>query len=83
MPWARAGVGAVATQSFAEASYGPLGLELIASGKNSKEALDALVNVDSKREFRQVAMIDSRGLSSIHTGKNCTPSAGHLEGDQF
>src|SRR5579875_1857459 len=59
--WARAGVGAVATQSMAEVSYSPLGLELMSAGKSAGEALDALLKADAKPEVRQVAMVDSRG----------------------
>ncbi|HZW56471.1 MAG TPA: DUF1028 domain-containing protein [Nitrososphaerales archaeon] len=81
--WARAGVGAVATQSMVEVSYGPLGLELMSSGKSAGEALDALLKADAKPEVRQVAMVDSRGSVAIHTGKKCIPFAGHVAGEQF
>ncbi len=81
--WARAGVGAVATQSFAEPSYGPLGLELMASGKSAKDALDALLKVDAKAEHRQVGMVDSKGTVAAHTGSMCIPKAGNVAGDQF
>jgi uncharacterized Ntn-hydrolase superfamily protein len=83
VPWARAGVGAVATQSMVEISYGPLGLELMASGKKANEALEALLRSDMKRETRQVAFVDAEGNAGVHTGKNCTPYAGHFEGDGF
>jgi uncharacterized Ntn-hydrolase superfamily protein len=81
--WARAGVGAVATQAMAEISYGPLGLELMSSGKTANEALEALLKSDSKSETRQVAFVDSKGNVSVHTGKKCIPYAGHVKGDQF
>ena len=81
--WARAGVGAVATQSMAEITYGPLGLELMASGKTAREALSALLKSDLRNEVRQVAMVDSRGGASVHTGSKCIPYAGHVEGNQF
>ena len=81
--WARAGVGAVATQSMAEPSYGPLGLELISSGKSSEEALRALLAADQKSEFRQVAMVDSQGRVAVRTGAKCIPFAGHVTGEQF
>jgi uncharacterized Ntn-hydrolase superfamily protein len=81
--WARAGVGAVATQAMVEVSYGPLGLELMSSGKNADEALQALLNSDPKSETRQVAFVDSKGNVSVHTGKRCIPYAGHVKGDQF
>ena len=83
VPWARAGVGAVATQSMAVMSFGPLGLDLMAAGKSSHEALDALINVDKKSETRQVAMIDSKGLTAAHTGSKCIPYAGNFQGDSF
>jgi len=81
--WARAGVGAVATQSVTEISYGPLGLELMSSGKSAPEALDALVHVDPKADTRQVAMVDSKGRVAAHTGSRCIPFAGHILGEQF
>ncbi len=81
--WARAGVGAVATQAMAEISYGPLGLELMSSGKSANEALEALLKSDSKSDTRQVAFVDSKGNVAVHTGKKCIPYAGHVKGDQF
>jgi uncharacterized Ntn-hydrolase superfamily protein len=81
--WARAGVGAVATQSFAEPSYGALGLELMSSGKSAADALNSLLSIDPMRELRQVAMVDSRGNVAVHTGKECIPWAGHATGEGF
>lgn len=81
--WAEAGVGAVATQSFVEISYGPLGLELMRAGKSAAEALEALLHVDPNASVRQVAMIDARGRVAVHTGKKCIPEAGHIAGDGF
>ncbi|MDE1852668.1 MAG: DUF1028 domain-containing protein [Thaumarchaeota archaeon] len=81
--WARAGVGAVATQSIAEPSYGPLGLELMGAGKSASEALEALLRVDKKADHRQVAMVDSRGGVAAHTGGKCIPHAGQVSGEQF
>lgn len=83
VPWARAGVGAVATQSLAEVSYGPLGLELMGAGKSAEEALYSLISSDKNKEIRQVAMIDSKGRVAVHTGKKCIPYAGHVVGDGF
>ncbi|MDA4130709.1 MAG: DUF1028 domain-containing protein [Thaumarchaeota archaeon] len=65
VPWARAGVGAVATQALTEISYGPVGLDLMASGKRAQESLEALKKIDSKIEGRQVAMIDSSGPNAF------------------
>ena len=81
--WARAGVGAVATQAMAEVSYGPLGLELMASGSSAGEALERLLRRDKKRETRQVAMVDSKGRVAAHTGAQCIPFAGNAFGDGY
>ncbi len=83
VPWAEAGVGAVCTQSFVEASYGPLGLELMRAGKTAEEALAGLLKADKFEAVRQVAMIDASGKPAAHTGKNCIPEAGHYVGDGF
>jgi len=83
VPWAEAGVGAVCTQSFVEASYGPLGLELMRAGKTAEEALTGLLRADKFEAVRQVAMIDASGKPEAHTGKNCIPEAGHYLGDGF
>ncbi|MEW5899977.1 MAG: DUF1028 domain-containing protein [Acidobacteriota bacterium] len=83
VPWVESGVGAVCTQSFVEASYGPLGLELMRSGKSADEALAGLLRADKHEDVRQVAMIDSQGKAAAHTGKNCIPEAGHFVGDGF
>lgn len=78
--WAEAGVGAVATQSFVEVSYGPLGLELIRSGKTAGQALAGLLAADSNADVRQVAMVDHLGNVAVHTGNNCIAAAGHQTG---
>ncbi len=80
VPWGKAGVGVVATQSLVDPAYGPLGLELMAGGKDAKEALAALVAVDPSASRRQVAMIDARGTIAAHTGDMCIPEAGHRTG---
>ncbi len=81
--WAEPGVGAVATQSFVEPSYGPLGLFLMRSGKSSSEALKALIEIDPMAEYRQVAMVDSSGNVAAHTGSLCIPEAGHITGEGY
>jgi len=81
--WGEAGVGVVATQSFAERSYGPLGLELMRRGRSAPEALEALVQADADREVRQVAFVDASGRVGVHTGRNCIREFGHVEGDGF
>ncbi len=81
--WAEAGVGAICTQSFIEASYGPLGLELMRAGKTAEEALAGLLRADQFEAVRQVAMIDGQGRVAAHTGKSCIPDAGHIVGDGY
>ncbi len=83
VPWAEAGVGAVATQSFTEPSYGALGLALMKAGKSAPEALKALLAADADREVRQVAMVDAQGRSAAHTGAKCIQAAGHEVGEGF
>jgi uncharacterized Ntn-hydrolase superfamily protein len=83
VPWVESEVGAVCTQSFVEASYGPLGLELMRAGKSAEEALAALLKADKSESVRQVAMVDASGRAAVHTGKNCIPEAGHHLGDGF
>src|SRR5512137_2541153 len=67
--WAEAGVGAVATQSFVDPSYGPLGLAMMRAGRSAPEALPGLLAADLEPEVRQVAMVDARGLAAADTGK--------------
>lgn len=81
--WAEAGVGAVATQSFVDPAYGPLGLDLMRAGKNATSALASLLAGDPGREVRQVAMIDVRGNVAAHTGSKCIPGAGHIVGKNY
>jgi uncharacterized Ntn-hydrolase superfamily protein len=81
--WAEAGVGAVATQSFVEVSYGPLGLELMKAGKSAAEALQALLAADAQAAVRQVAMIDAAGSAAVHTGERCIAAAGHRQGEGY
>jgi uncharacterized Ntn-hydrolase superfamily protein len=81
--WAEAGVGAVATQSFVDPSYGKLGLDLMRSGKSAPDALKSLLAGDEGREVRQVAMIDSQGRVDAWTGKNDIAAAGHLVRQNF
>lgn len=81
--WARPGVGAVATQSVADPSYGPRGLDAMESGKSAGDALDALLAVDEAAAVRQVAMVDGEGRVGVHTGGDCIAYAGHVAGDGF
>jgi uncharacterized Ntn-hydrolase superfamily protein len=83
VPWAEAGVGAIATQSFVEPSYGPLGLELMRSGRTAEEALRALVAGDPHPEVRQVAFVDAKGVVAVHTGDKAIEAAGHRTGKDY
>jgi uncharacterized Ntn-hydrolase superfamily protein len=81
--WAEAGVGAVATQSFVDPAYGPLGLDLMRAGKTANQALSALLASDPGKDVRQVAMIDARGNVAAHTGTKCIQGAGHIVGRTY
>jgi uncharacterized Ntn-hydrolase superfamily protein len=83
VPWAEAGVGAVATQSFVDPSYGKNGLELMRAGKSAPDVLKELLEKDEGREVRQVAMIDAQGRVDAWTGKNDIQAAGHIVGKNF
>jgi len=81
--WAEAGVGAVATQSFVDPSYGKNGLDMMRAGKSAPDTLKELLEKDEGREVRQVAMIDAQGRVDAWTGKNDIQSAGHIVGKDF
>jgi uncharacterized Ntn-hydrolase superfamily protein len=81
--WAEPGVGVVATQSFAEVSYGPLGLDLMRGGMSASNALRALLAADDGEALRQVAMVDAAGGVATHTGAKCVEAAGHVTGEGF
>jgi uncharacterized Ntn-hydrolase superfamily protein len=81
--WAEAGVGAIATQSFVDPSYGKLGLDLMRAGKSAPDSLKALIAGDEGREVRQVAMIDAQGRVDAWTGKNDIQAAGHIIGKTY
>jgi uncharacterized Ntn-hydrolase superfamily protein len=81
--WAEAGVGAVATQSFVNKSFGIRGLDLLRRGLTAQEALDVLLKDDEGREVRQVAIIDAKGNVATHTGKGCIQYATQVQGKQF
>jgi uncharacterized Ntn-hydrolase superfamily protein len=81
--WARPGVGAVATQSYSERSYGPLGLDLLQAGKTPEQALAGLVAADPDSQVRQVAFLAADGTVAVHTGASCIPDAGHQTGDGY
>jgi uncharacterized Ntn-hydrolase superfamily protein len=83
VPWIEAGVGAIATQSFVDPSYGKLGLELMRAGKSAPDALKALVAGDPASDVRQVAMIDAQGRVAAHTGAKDIQAAGHHVGANY
>jgi len=83
VPWAEPGIGAVATQSLVEVSYGPKGLELMRNGKGAQQALKELLEQDPHPEVRQVAMVDARGEVAAHTGPKCIPDAGDTTGNGY
>ena len=83
VPWAQAGVGAVATQSYANTSFGPEGLALMASGLSAGETLDRLIAADEGRERRQVGLVDAQGRPATFTGAECHDWAGGLTGPHY
>lgn len=83
VPYARGGVGAVATQALGNVSYGPRGLDLLDAGATAVQALDVLVGNDELPERRQAAVVDSHGGAAAHTGSGCGPYAGHVLGEGF
>lgn len=80
VPWADAGKGAVATQSYANTTYGPRGLEWMNQGMSAQETLDKLTAMDDERDLRQAGMVDAIGRSSTFTGEKCLPWAGGQAG---
>jgi uncharacterized Ntn-hydrolase superfamily protein len=83
VPWAEAEVGAIATQSYANTSFGPQGLALLRSGLSAQEALNRLIEADEGREKRQVGVVDAKGRTAAFTGKECFPWAGHHVGQYY
>ena len=83
VPWARAGVGAVATQSFAEPAYGPRCLAALAAGLGAQAALDQAVEADDTPAVRQVGVVAADGSAAAMTGESCIDFAGHITGDGF
>ncbi len=83
VPWAEAGVGAVATQAMPDVAYGPLGLEFMRMGKSAPDALRALRSADDGEHHRQVGMVDRDGNAAAHTGGRCIREAGHRTGEGY
>src|SRR4051794_41360476 len=82
-PWARPGVGAVATQSIVEAAHGPNGLDRLAAGESAPAALAAVLAADPLAEMRQVGIVDAGGRAAAHTGSGCVAHPGHLVGEHW
>lgn len=80
IPFARAGVGAVATQSYCNTSYGPRGLALLENGASPEQAVAILTGNDAQRDYRQVGIIDAQGCTASFTGANCFDWSGSLQG---
>ncbi len=83
VPYAKSGVGAVATQAYTNQSYGPDGLKLLADGKSPEQIVKTLTEADKGREFRQLAVIDAKGDVANHTGKQCSKFAGSKTGKYY
>lgn len=83
VPWVKPGVGAVATQSFANVAFGPQGLALLESGLDAGRTLRALIAGDDLAHRRQVAVLDASGKAAVHTGEGCIPFAGHHVGENY
>lgn len=83
VPWAEAGVGAVATQAMPDVAYGPLGLDLMRVRKPAPDVLRALRAGDDGEQHRQVGMVDRDGNAAAHTGERCIREAGHRTGDGY
>jgi len=83
VPWAKAEIGAVATQSYANTSYGPRGLDFMEGGLSASQALERLLADDPERELRQVGLVDRQGGSATFTGKSCYSWAGGIAGQNF
>jgi uncharacterized Ntn-hydrolase superfamily protein len=83
VPWAKAGVGAIATQSWANTSYGPHGLELLEKGLSASEVIAELIHTDEDRAKRQVGVVGVAGAPATYTGEECFPWAGGYIGEHF
>lgn len=81
--WGEAGVGVVATQSFVNPSFGIRGLELLKAGKSARETVEELISTDEGRDYRQLAIVDSKGGSACYTGKLCIRDAGNITKENY
>jgi uncharacterized Ntn-hydrolase superfamily protein len=83
VPWAKANVGAIATQALINVSYGPTGLKMLEGGLSAEETLQKMTAADLQPEVRQAAVVDTKGRVAAHTGKECLDWAGHVTGDGY
>ncbi len=83
VPWAEADVGAIATQAWANVSYGPRGLVLLRDGQSARATLKVLIESDEGSQHRQIGIVDAKGEVAVHTGKECMDWAGHVTGDGY
>ena len=83
IPFARAGVGAIATQAYCNTSFGPRGLDLLANGASPQQVVDILIANDPDRAFRQLGVVDNQGRSANYTGERCFDWCGSLQGEHF
>jgi len=83
VPWAKAGVGAIATQSYANPAYGPDGLALMAHGISAADTIKALIEPDEGRALRQVGAVDAQGQAAAFTGEECHEWSGHIVGEGY
>ncbi len=83
VPWVEAGVGAIATQAWANTRYGPDGLQMLREGKSAAETGQALIGKDENAGYRQLGIVDARGGVWAWTGEECNDWAGHSTGEYF
>ena len=83
VPWARPGVGAIATQAYANPRYGPDGLALLEQGLAAAQVVERLTESDDGRDHRQLGVVDGHGGSATYTGSECMDWAGGMTGDCF
>jgi len=83
VPWAEANVGVIATQAWANVSYGPRGLDMLRAGLSAPEVVKRLVADDERAEHRQVGIVDAKGRAAAHTGSECMEWAGHIIGQGY
>lgn len=81
--WAEAGVGAVATQSPVNVSFGPRALDMLKKGYSPQHTMDSLIAGNEGRAFRQIAIVDTKGRVAVYTGDKCITAAGHIKGDGY